>query len=244
MKRIIALITDFGESFYVGQVKGVIKSINPNVEIIDITHNVPKFNIKAGQFILYSSYKYFLKGTIFLVVVDPGVGSSRKAIVVKSEGYYFIGPDNGLFGFLKNYSAYEISVSETASPTFHARDVFAPTCAKIALSENLENLKPIEKILEFDFRKVEVYRDYVVGEVIYIDDFGNLITNIEFDEKFKMVEINGIRVYKKVRTYANASKGDIVFLKGSYEFLEISRVEDDLKSFLDAKIGDLVIAYF
>lgn len=244
MKKIVALITDFGESFYVGQVKGVIKSINPDIDIIDITHNVPKFNIKAGQFILYSSYRYFPKGTIFLVVVDPGVGSSRKAVLLKSQGYYFIGPDNGIFGFLREYSAYEITVPENASPTFHARDVFAPICARISINESLEDLKTIEKILDFDFRKVEIYKDYVIGEVIYIDDFGNLITNIEFDDKFKVVEINGIRIYRKVRTYADANKKDIVFLKGSYEFLEISRVEDNLKNFLDAKIGDLVIAYF
>jgi len=243
-KRIIAFISDFGESFYVGQVKGVIKSINPDVEIIDITHSVPKFNIKAGQFILYSSYKYFPEETIFLVVIDPGVGSDRKAIVIKSKNYYFVGPDNGIFGFLDDYKAYEIEIPENSSPTFHARDVFGPVCAKISKNYNLEDfLKPINEIIKFDFRDIKILNNQIIGEVIFIDDFGNLITNIEFKENYKYVEINNFIIKKKVRTYSDANKNELVFLKGSYEFLEISVVEGNAKDVLNAKIGDIVKVY-
>lgn len=240
-KRIIAFISDFGNSFYVGQVKGVIKSINPNVEIIDITHDIPKFNIKAGQFILYSSYKFFPKGTIFLAVVDPGVGSERKAIVVQTDDYYFVGPDNGLFGFLEKYKAYEIEVPKSASATFHARDVFAPTCAKISKGYDLEKfLKPINEIIKFDFRNVKNYDNLIIGEIIFIDDFGNLITNVEYDDSFKFVEIKNIKIDKKVKTYSQAQKNEVVFLKGSYEFLEISVVEGNAKKILNVEIGEVV----
>ncbi|MEO0143648.1 MAG: SAM-dependent chlorinase/fluorinase [candidate division WOR-3 bacterium] len=244
MERKIAFISDFGESFYVGQVKGVIKSINPNAEIIDITHNVPKFNIKAGQFVLYSSYKYFPKGTIFLVVIDPGVGSNRKAIAIESDNYYFVGPDNGLFGFLKNYKAYEIEIPKNASYTFHARDVFAPFCAKLSKGYNIEDIaKPIEDIIKLDFREVKVFENYIIGEIVFVDDFGNLITNIEFNENFKYVEINEIKISKKVRTYSDAKKGELVFLKGSYEFLEISIVEGNASKVLNVSFGEKVKVY-
>lgn len=234
-------MSDFGNSFYVGQVKGVIKSINTNVEIIDITHDIPKFNIKAGQFILYSSYKFFPKGTIFLAVVDPGVGSERKAIVIQTEDYYFVGPDNGLFGFLERYKAYEIEVPKSASPTFHARDVFAPTCAKISKGYRLEEfLKPINEIIKFDFRNVQNFQDVIIGEVIFIDDFGNLITNIEYEDNFKFVEIKNLKIDKKVKTYSQAKKDELVFLKGSYEFLEISVVEGNARKTLNVEIGEVV----
>ncbi len=243
-KRIIALITDFGNSFYVGQVKGIIKSINPDAEIIDITHDIPKFNIKAGQFILYSSYKFFPKETIFLVVIDPGVGSERKAIVIKTDDYYFVGPDNGLFGFLEKYKAYEIEVPAHASSTFHARDVFAPICAKISKGYKLEEfLKPINQIIKFDFRNVENYENVIIGEVIFIDDFGNLITNIVFDDGIKFVEIKNLKIDKKVKTYSQAKKNELVFLKGSYEFLEISVVEGNAKKTLNVELGETVKAY-
>lgn len=243
-KRIIAFISDFGYSFYVGQVKGVIKSINPDADIIDITHNIPKFNIKAGQFILHSSYKYFPNETIFLCVIDPGVGSERKAIIVEAENYYFVGPDNGLFGFFKNYKAYEIEVPKSASPTFHARDVFAPATAKLSLKlRPSEIAKPIDKIIEMDFRNVKTFENYILGEVVFIDDFGNIITNVEFSDEFKLVEIGGIKVERKVRTYSDANKGELVFLKGSYEFLEVSIVEGNACEKLNVKIGDEVRVY-
>ncbi|MEO0203145.1 MAG: SAM-dependent chlorinase/fluorinase [candidate division WOR-3 bacterium] len=245
MERKIAFISDFGESFYVGQVKGIIKSINSNVEIIDIAHNIPKFNIKAGQFVLYTSYKYFPKETIFLAVIDPGVGSQRRAIAIESENYYFVGPDNGLFGFLKNYKAYEIEIPKNSSYTFHARDVFGPFCAKLSKGYNIKDIaKPIEKIIELDFRKVEFFENFVIGEVIFIDDFGNLITNIEFDNKFKNVEIKTIKIQKKVKTYSQANKDELVFLKGSSGFLEISVVEGNASEKLNVSFGEIVKVYF
>ncbi len=243
-RGIIVFISDFGYSFYVGQVKGVIKSINPNADIIDITHNIPKFNIKAGQFILYSSYKYFPKQTVFLCVIDPGVGSERKAIIVEAENYYFVGPDNGLFGFFRDYKAYEIEVPKFASPTFHARDVFAPICAKLSLGlKPIEMARPLNRIVEMDFRNVKTFENYLLGEVLFIDDFGNIITNIEFSDEFKLVEIRGVKIERKVRTYSDANKGTLVFLKGSYEFLEISMVEGNASEKLNAKIGDEVKVY-
>ena len=133
--KIIALLTDFGlKDPYVAEMKAKMLTINPNLNFVDITHEVNFADIRQAGFKLFKSYRYFPDGTIFLVVVDPGVGTSRKPIIVSTKKYYFVGPDNGVFSYIyenEEHTVYEIKVNDkNVSYTFHGRDIFAPTSAR------------------------------------------------------------------------------------------------------------------
>ncbi|MEM2667927.1 MAG: SAM-dependent chlorinase/fluorinase, partial [Candidatus Methanomethylicaceae archaeon] len=225
---IITLTTDFG-SPYVGIVKGVIKSICKDVDIVEISSDIPPFDIKSGAFVLYSSYKFFPKGTIHLAIVDPGVGSERKAIAIKTKNYYFIGPDNGILipaamedGILE-VREINILLIEKPSSTFHGRDIFAPAAAILAKGFKFEDLgNEIKNYKIMNFFKAK-YEDFIECEVIFIDRFGNLVLSIkEEDFKFKKeveLEYQGKKYYlKNVRTYYDVNKGELLILKGSSEF--------------------------
>lgn len=204
--RIITLLTDFGYSdTFVGQMKGVILSINPHVTIIDITHDVKSHDIEEASFLLWSSYRYFPSGTIHIAVVDPGVGSKRRAVLAEIDGNYFLFPDNGLISYVlkgKSFKAYEIENSKyilkQKSPTFQGRDVFAPASAWLSKDIPIENFgKRIKKLKTFTVKEPKVIKDKdglkIIGNVIHIDKFGNLITNINPQgKKVKGVIANGI----------------------------------------------------
>jgi S-adenosyl-L-methionine hydrolase (adenosine-forming) len=185
---LIALLTDFGESdIYVGIMKGVIKTLHPRAEFVDITHNIQPQNVRQAAFSLLNAYRYFPTGTIFLVVVDPGVGSTRKPIAVQAGGHTFIAPDNGVISYalseLENMRAVELSnaVYQLFPPsnTFHGRDIFAPAAAHIAGGVPLERLGPLlERIFRLPLPQVRIEGSRIVGQVIHIDHFGNVITNI------------------------------------------------------------------
>src|SRR3989344_9383571 len=174
----IVILTDFGHSEYLGVMKGVIYSIKKNTKIVDLSNFVTHHNIKEGAWILYKNYRYFPKNTIFLCVVDPGVGSKRQCMAVKTRNYFFVGPDNGLM----YKSAAEdkiISVvklpTNNASMTFHGRDVFAKAAAQLdkgAKIETLGNKTTIKTKLDFYIKGRE-------GEIVRIDNFGNIITDLE-----------------------------------------------------------------
>jgi S-adenosylmethionine hydrolase len=184
----IALLTDFGlRDWYVGTMKAVILSINPTVQIVDVTHEIPSGNIMAGAFALSASCSYFPQGTVFLAVVDPGVGSDRKAIAVKTDRYCFVGPDNGLFSLaLENALVVEMRLLDNrslflpnTSASFHGRDIFAPVAARLAGGADMAQLGS----LATSYEKLEwclpiVERHKIQGKVVYIDHFGNAITNI------------------------------------------------------------------
>lgn len=248
----ITLITDFG-SPYVGIVKGVIKSICKDVEIIEISSDVPPFDVKSGAFILYSSYKFFPRGTIHLAIVDPGVGSERKAIVIKTKNYYFVGPDNGILtpaamedGILevREISKIPMPVKEPSS-TFHGRDIFAPAAAILAKGLRFEDIgNEIKEFKIMNFFKAK-YEDFIECEVIFIDRFGNLVLSIkEEDIKFKKeveLEHQGKKYYlKHVRTYYDVNKGELLILKGSSGFYEISIREGSAKDLLNAFVGSIL----
>lgn len=248
---IITLTTDFG-SPYVGIVKGVIKSIFKDVEVIEISSDIPPFDIKSGAFVLYSSYKFFPKGTIHLAIVDPGVGSERKAIVIKTRNYYFIGPDNGILtpaamedGILEVREISKIPMLvEEPSSTFHGRDIFAPAAAILAKGLRFEDIG--NKVKEFkimNFFKAK-HEDFMECEIIFIDRFGNLVLSIkEEDIKFKEVELEhqGRKYYlKHVRTYYDVNKGELLILKGSSGFYEISIREGSAKDLLNAVVGSIL----
>ena len=231
---IITLLTDFGtRDTFVGTMKGVILGICPEARLVDLTHEVPPQALTTGAFLLKSAVKYFPEGTIHLCVIDPGVGSGRKAIAAKSKGRYFVGPDNGLFpAALKGWGIDEIiELTEKKyqlpdpSATFHGRDIFAPAAAHLAqgvpfgrLGQMLSNL--IWREIPGPFKGPKGW----VGEVLWVDRFGNLITNLEskhIPKPFRM-KIGKTVLLNLVTHYAQAKKGTVVALLGSSGNLEVS----------------------
>jgi len=213
--------------------KGVIYSINPDAIITDITHEIPAHDIFSAAFTLRSFVSYFPKETINIVVVDPGVGSSRKPIALEADEKFFVGPDNGVFTFVilesKSIRAYEISNPEYFLPvvsfTFHGRDIFAPVAAHLSLGVSIEDLG--ERLLDpfkLEIKEPEIVEEEIIGDVIYEDTFGNLITNIpgslvDSDSLFYVcdIEINGVS-----KSYSEASEGELLAVIGSSGFLELS----------------------
>lgn len=190
-KRLITLTTDFGiKDPFVGVIKGVICGINPNVYFIDITHEIEPYNIREASYVLYSAYKYFPAGTIHLSIVDPGVGSNRKKIVAVTDKYYFIAPDNGILSLIisdKDVNIREIiEITNTSlflpniSATFHGRDIFAPVAGWLSTGLSIDSIgKRTETYVKLPSAFPAKVEDNVIkGEIIYIDRFGNLHTNI------------------------------------------------------------------
>jgi len=182
----IALITDFGEyDPFVGIMKGVISEIAPRTNQIDITHLIPPGDIKRGAIVLWQCYQHFPQETVFLTVVDPGVGTDRKAIYLQAHGHTFIGPDNGVFSYLldDNYQAWELTNTrlqyETSSTTFHGRDIFAPAAAHASLGvEGPEFGNEVTGLTRFPHPRLHKSGAVLHGEVLTIDQFGNLLTSL------------------------------------------------------------------
>ncbi len=263
MRRIIALITDFGESdYFVGSMKGVILSINQDVEIVDITHNITPFDIFEAGFVLRSSFQYFPQKTIFITVVDPEVGSKRKILLAYYKNYFFIAPDNGILSLImdKNEESTVISVTSShyflpeISNTFHGRDIMAPVSAWLSKGINIYSFgEPYTDWIRLKFpepRKIDegIYE----GEIIHIDRFGNLITNIpssileseiSSNRKNLRVEIGGKRIEKFVKSYSDGSVGEPVLIIGSSDFLEIGTFLQSAERILKVKKGDKLRLY-
>ncbi|MBI4664754.1 MAG: SAM-dependent chlorinase/fluorinase [Verrucomicrobia bacterium] len=186
--RMITLTTDFGsEDWFVGTMKGVILSLNPRAVIVDVTHGIPPGDIRAGAFALASAYRYFPRHTVHLAVVDPGVGSNRAAIAVLTADHVFIGPDNGVLSLalfqepmrsIRQLEHDRFFLPEV-SRTFHGRDIFAPVAAHVSKGLSLEKLgRRLEDYQRLDFAEPRANDQLLTGEVIYVDRFGNAITNI------------------------------------------------------------------
>ena len=231
---IITLLTDFGlQDVYVGVMKGVIKSICPDVDLIDLSHNIPRQDIYSASFALQSAIDYFPPDTIHLVVVDPTVGSKRKAIAMVCEAGYFICPDNGILtGVLNKYKPEKIYhlnnsnywLNNHISHTFHGRDIFAPIAAHIANGISLDHLgdslEP-ENIITLNLPTIKVIEDRVIGCIQYIDIYGNLVTNITA-EVLKDQSWHVITDDAKIRqgkTYSSVKQLDLVALIGSHGYV-------------------------
>lgn len=245
MYKTIALLTDFGtKDHYVGVVKGrILQEVfnalpNPGffIQFIDLSHEVPPQDIKRGAILLYFSYKYFPKNTIFLCIVDPGVGTERRAILIKTSDHIFVGPDNGIFSLIylreKNFSCFEILEEKTLRPpfssTFHGRDLFAPAVASLLCETPLEDFtrKLSKKFLKkLNFKLPEKTKEGLKLDIWYVDHFGNLITNLHKDEikdkKGIKVLVDGKEV-PLVKTYGYGKPGEIIALFGSEGLLEIA----------------------
>ena len=267
-QKIICLITDFGlkGQHYVASMKAIILNINPNIRIIDITHDVTPYSIIEASYILKTTYKYFPKGTIFLIVVDPGVGSSREILILKTKSnHYFIGPNNGIFSgfFVENIAdCIEIQNEEyfnkPVSNTFHGRDIMAPIGAHlisgISLSTfgpkfNINNLK--ESKLTYD---IDIKNKVIHSTIQYIDSFGNGTTNIPIlfnkiqNSEFIIKDGTEINIKIKENSYkglftshfSNVPIESILFLVGSTGFLELSINQGNASEKLGFKVGDII----
>jgi len=238
MANLITLTTDFGDSQgYVGIMKGVMACINSNVKFIDIAHDIPSHDIFHGAFVLKTVYGYFPNGTVHLGVVDPGVGGSRRAIAVRTDRYYFVGPDNGLFTYI--YETHEFDAREITetkytlgvdSTTFDGRDVFAPVASYLSLGVSIEQFgQEISDPVRLDIYKPEYGEGYIRGHVIHIDHFGNLITDIERGESEKVMDFDDVRIRAggfSIETvsgaYSAGSPGEVVCVWGSHGHLEVA----------------------
>ena len=245
--KIITFISDFGiDDWFVGAVKAVILKIDANIKIIDIAHTIRSHDIASAAFILKSVYRTFPNNTVHLAVVDPGVGSERKPIIIESEKYFFVGPDNGIFSFIdpQKMKAYEISVKTQTSTTFHGRDIFGPVAAQIAINKSPSDFgKRLHHIHRFNLPEPKIKDEQINGEIVYIDHFGNLITNISIDHKIKYLEVSGNRVLVK-DFYGQTGEDEIVCLKGSSGYYEIACYKKSAKKLLRARIGEKIRAIF
>lgn len=250
---IIALLTDFGtKDYFVGAMKGVILSINEAARIVDITHDVPPQDLRAASFTLRACYRNFPKNAIFAAIVDPGVGSNRRAILVETGDYYFIAPDNGLLSFVfdaeEDFRVFELTnrqfFAAKISRTFHGRDVFAPAAGHLS-----KDIQPAEFGAEIkDFVRLKnsspkrISDKKTEAEIIHIDRFGNLVINLTRDdlpEKFTL-EINGKTIDRRQTFFAEAEKGEIFSILGSAGFLEIVAFKDSAEKILRVASGEKV----
>lgn len=267
MGSFITLTTDFGLSDgYVAAVKGVIYSINPEATVVDISHEIQPQNILQAAFVLSTAYNYFPKYTVHLVVVDPEVGTDRRAIILKTPKFHFVAPDNGVLSYvLRDYSsealpdsrrvkvgpdlkAYAITRSEywhqPVSNTFHGRDIFAPVAARLSLGMPGFSLgDAIETVTSLAPPRPYLQEGVITGHILHIDRFGNLITDVKEGDlsdsgQLANIIINGYTIDSSIRTYAEG-KG-VVALFGSSGYLEISATNSSAADRLKAKIGDEV----
>jgi S-adenosylmethionine hydrolase len=185
---LVTLTTDFGTTTgYVGAMKGVILNIAPDARLVDISHEIAPQNVRQAAFVLYATYTFFPPHTVHLVVVDPGVGSARRAIALQTPAGTFVGPDNGVFSIVMAREPVEAAAELTnpryrldrVSHTFHGRDVFAPAAAHLATGLPITALgPPVSNLITLPLPRLEVVREGITGEVLYADHFGNVITSI------------------------------------------------------------------
>jgi len=255
---IVTLLTDFGsKDHFAGILKGVILNINPSVEIVDISHNITPYNITEGAIILNQAFSYFPKGTIHIAVIDPGVGTDRKPILVVDKNYFFIGPDNGIFGLvynrLKEFNVFKITnhlfFLKSISATFHGRDIFAPVAAHLSTGVPPSEMGPeITNYKSLSIPLPSIKSKNINGNIIYIDGFGNLVTNIHRrciqkikKESSLKIKIGGKIITKVSPNYQSVSRGNLLALIGSSEMVEIAVREGNACKMLGAKEGDDVL---
>ncbi len=229
----IALLTDFGtRDYFVAVMRGVIMSINPRAVVVDITHEIPPQDVNTAALLLEIVHKWFPPGTIFVAVVDPGVGTERAPLLIKTRRYFFVGPDNGLLSPAAEKDGVEAAYHITyrlpnLSKTFHGRDVFAPTAALLSLGVPPWALgSPTDRWIRLQIPTPEV-GDVVVTQVIYVDRFGNVYTSVrqpiaEVGSELCVETPSGLVKAKYVNTYGEAPPGETVILINSEGYLEIA----------------------
>lgn len=251
--RLITLLTDFGlQDVYVGVMKGVIAQINPGLNVVDLTHQIPPQDVAAGRFSLMNAYSYFPPDTVHIAVVDPGVGSHRRAIAVEFVGGFLVGPDNGLFsGVLSQtnaISAVELTNKKywrtpAPSTTFHGRDIFASVGAYLASGINIKELGKeidVKSLIQFPMAECYQVEQGIVGYIQYVDRFGNLVTNIPaglVKNHNWRVEVGNITIVAG-ETYSDVKVGELVSLAGSHGWVEIALNGGNGAAFLQLGVGE------
>ena len=253
---LITLTTDFGyRDPFVGIMKGVIAGINANARVIDLSHDIPPQDIMAGALVLRHSVPYFPRGAIHVAVIDPGVGSARRPLLVECDGNYFVGPDNGVlslalagkqptrFTHLSN-SAYHL---QPVSATFHGRDIFAPVAAYLSLGVAAVAFgDPVDGFLRLKLPEALRAGRRICGEILYIDSFGNLFTNISERDLTGLtadnlvISLRDATIRGLVSNYAAAADGEFVALINSWGLLEIAVYKGSAERRATAKVGDKV----
>jgi S-adenosylmethionine hydrolase len=255
---LITLLTDFGsQDYFVGAMKGAILSRNSDAHIVDITHEIPPQDIRAAAFNLLAAYQEFPAGTIHVAVVDPGVGSARRGIIVECAGQFLVGPDNGVFSwicereqsFIAVHLANEKFFRHPVSDTFHGRDIFAPTAAALSSGVALNEFGPvIDDLIQLESLEPKRVDGRVIeATIIHIDRFGNCITNLSRDHfaaGAKLV-INGREVSAFRQFFADSEENhdELFLLFGSAGFLEIAAQETSAAKILSVRRGDRVTLY-
>jgi len=246
---LVVILTDFGSrSPFPGIMKGVMLAINPELKFVDLSNDITPYNVIEALFILKHSLYYFPDGSIFLVVVDPGVGSERKGLIVKTKKHIFVAPDNGVLSFIfdTNPEIWEITYKpERLSNTFHGRDIFAPVAAKLSLGVAPRTLgKRYYNPVRIKIPEPEIKKDKILGRVIFIDNFGNCTTNIgkkHLPGIPRALIIKNQRIEKFVTSYSEAKKGEPVMITNSFGFLEIAINQGNASKTLGIEVGDEVI---
>jgi len=248
---VVALLTDYGlQDAYAGTMKGAILSVNPSARIVDLTHDIPPQDVREGSRVLAAALPYFPAGTVFVAVVDPGVGTDRAIVGVDIGRHVFLAPDNGFLGFLQDDVRRIIRIAESRyflkplSRTFHGRDIFAPVAGHLSRGADLGRFGPSVKTMKsLSHAKPRVLRNVVEGEVVSIDRFGNLITNIPGTLVPGKVRITvGRRTLTGLsRSYAEAPEGRLLALVGSTGHLEISVNRGSAHKTAGVRRGDRVL---
>lgn len=254
--RSITLTTDFGlRDWFAGTMKAVILRIQPQAAVVDVTHDIPPGDIRAGAFALAASCRYFPRGTTHVAVVDPGVGSARRAIAVQTPDYFFVGPDNGLLSWalatekVKTVRALENEryFLQPVSGTFHGRDIFAPVAAHLSRGVAIQKLGPsLHDYVRLDWPVPKLARDHVRGEIVYFDRFGNAITNIRAETLHSLpknplyVSLTRKRLCPIAAFYQSVPPGTSVAVLGSSGFLEIAVNGGSAALRLGLRLGDAV----
>jgi len=260
---IITLLSDFGlQDEYVGVMKGVILSINSRVQLVDITHNISRHAITEAALVIKTSFRYFPKGSIHVIVVDPGVGGKRRIICIKKEGRFFVAPDNGVLSLVMEGGKVDRVCTVTnetyflkpVSSTFHGRDILAPVAAYLSRGAPMASLG--EEVAVADVTTLDIPTPYLsspgelVGRVLSIDHFGNLVTNIDEQtlERFKgegawadlVIRLGRSTIQGLSTSYDSVKKGGPICVMGSRNLLEIAVNQQDARTYFKATVGQTI----
>jgi S-adenosyl-L-methionine hydrolase (adenosine-forming) len=239
---LITLLTDFGTAdSYVAEVKGVLLSQVHGAALVDVSHQVSPGDVRAAQYILSRVWHRFPQGSVHLAVVDPGVGTDRRALAASLAGHFFVAPDNGLLSFLPADAHFAaLPIPAGAAPTFHARDVFAPAAGQLALGASLSHVgHPITDPYRAPLPAPRTDGGVVVGEVIYVDRFGTLVTNIPGDavEPGVRIKVAGTEIGTLSRTFGDVGRGTLLAVVGSGGSVEVAVRDGSAARLLGVGVG-------
>ncbi|HUF22581.1 MAG TPA: SAM-dependent chlorinase/fluorinase [Vicinamibacterales bacterium] len=257
MKPIVAFLTDFGtRDHYAGVMKGVVLSLCPDATVVDVTHELPVHDITAAAYHLAATYKYFPPGTIFVTVVDPGVGSARRGIAVEAGDWKFVAPDNGVLTLVVRETAVKTAVElterryarPTISRTFEGRDRFAPAAAWLAKGTAMTALgRPAHELVQLELPVLEETRESIAGAVVRVDRFGSAVSNIDRRAFEKLGAGRGVAIVaagkavdRIVATYSEIGQGEVCALFGSTDHLEIASRNVSAAELLGLTFGSAV----